>query len=311
MTMRDVFFNRLYEYAKKDRNIVIVSADFSAPSLDKYRLEMPGQYVFCGISEQSMILLATGLALEGKKVFCYAIAPFLTMRCFEQIRNYPAGMNLPITLVGVGAGVAYDDSGYTHHVMEDIAIMRTLPHMRVFQPCDNADVERILEYSMQASHPMYVRLDRYGIDAMYKGERNVCTGLSVVETPQKVTIVASGSMVKVALEVHDQIFAEGRQVGLINLTSIPVDGDEFERLMSGVQTIITMEEHTTIGGIGSYILEIISERNLDIKVKRVGFDLSDGYVEHFGGRKTIYRTYRMDTEAVSALIRKEQDECIH
>lgn len=301
MTMRDVFFNRLYEYAKKDRNIVIVSADFSAPSLDKYRLEIPGQYIFCGISEQSMILLATGLALEGKKVFCYAIAPFLTMRCFEQIRNYPAGMNLPITLVGVGAGVAYDDSGYTHHAMEDIAIMRTLPNMRVFQPCDNADVEQILEYAMQASHPMYVRLDRYGIDALYEGERNVRTGLSVVTEPKAVTVVASGSMMKAALEVQEQAAAEGIQIGLVNLTSVPVDGDEFERLMSGVQTIITMEEHTVTGGIGSYLLELISQRDMNIRVKRVGFNK---FVEEFGGRDNIYRCHQMDAASVLTLVKE-------
>lgn len=303
MTMRDVFFTGLYEYAKQDHDIVVVSADFSAPSLDQFRLNLPSQYIFAGISEQSMILLATGLALEGKKVFCYAIAPFLTMRCFEQIRNYPAGMNLPITLVGVGAGLSYDDSGYTHHAVEDIAIMRCLPNMRVLQPCDNTDVLQMLELAMKSIHPLYLRLDRYGIDELFSGERDMVSGFSVVKKVQNITIVASGSMMRNALEACEVLEKEDVSVGLVNLTSIPVDAEAFRKAMSGAQTVVSVEEHTLSGGIGSYLLELISDHAMNIKVRRLGLDLSEGFVEQFGGRVILYQNYHMDSETVATVVK--------
>ena len=104
--MRDAYWDRIYELAKNDRNIVIVSADFGAPSLDKFRRDFPNQYINTGISEQNAVLLATGLALAGKKPIAYAITQFITLRCFEQIRIYPCGMDLPVTIVGVGAGAS-------------------------------------------------------------------------------------------------------------------------------------------------------------------------------------------------------------
>lgn len=301
--MRDAFFNKLYTYARENRDVVVLSADFSAPSLDQFRLNIPDQYIFTGISEQSMMLLAAGMALEGKRPFCYAIAPFITMRCFEQTRLYAAGMDLPITLVGVGAGTAYNDSGYTHHALEDIALMRTLPHMKILQPCDNQDAVQAAEYAMNARHPLYVRLDRYGVDAFYAGERNLETGLSVIYEPQPVTLLASGSMVRIALEARERLRAQGRDAGVLNANAIPLDPEAFRAAMAPVQTLITLEEHTLPGGLGSHVLELVSDLGLSLRIKRLGFDLSDGYIEEFGGRDQFYRQYRMDAGAVLEIIR--------
>lgn len=302
--MRDTFFDYLYEKARADRDIVILSADFSAPSLDKYRLNIPQQYQFMGISEQNMMLVAAGLALEGKKVFCYAIAPFITLRCFEQTKLYASGMDLPITLVGVGAGIAYEDSGYTHHALEDIAVLRALPHMKVFQPCDNEDTEKIAEYALVSRHPMYVRLDRYGIDRLYEGEHDVERGLSAVKTPQKVTLLASGSMMKVALAAEQELVSEGITVGVLNAETVPFDKDKFQQSMQGVQYLVTMEEHTLSGGIGSYVAETVMDLDLDVKVKRVGFDLSNGYIEDFGGRDLVYKKYGMDKDSIVKIVKE-------
>lgn len=302
-TMRDVFFNKLYSYAQKDRNIVVLSADFSAPSLDQFRLNIPNQYIFTGICEQNMVLLAAGMALEGKRPVCYAIAPFITMRCFEQTRLYAAGMDLPITLVGVGAGAAYDDSGYTHHAVEDIALMRTLPHMRIVQPCDNQDVAQAAEYAVNTRHPLYIRMDRYGVDSFYTGERNLETGLSVVSAPQPVTLLASGSMMRVALEARDRLCEQGRTVGVLNANALPLEPKTFRRTMEPVRTLITLEEHVLPGGLGSHVLELISDLGLAIQVKRLGFDLSEGYIKDFGGRDYFYQIYHMDADAVLETMR--------
>ncbi len=302
--MRDTFFNFLYEKACSDRNIIILSADFSAPSLDKFRLNIPQQYQFMGISEQNMMLVAAGLALEGKKVFCYAIAPFVTLRCLEQTKLYASGMDLPITLVGVGAGIAYEDSGYTHHSLEDISVLRVLPHMKVFQPCDNEDTEKIASYALECSHPMYVRLDRYGIDRLYEGEHDVQSGLSVVQPGQSIILLASGSMMKVAMDAAKDLSSNGVEVGVLNAETIPFDIEKFRQAISGAKDVITMEEHTLSGGLGSYVAELVVDLGLKINVKRVGFDLSEGYIEEFGGRDVIYKKYNMDKDAVVKLVKE-------
>lgn len=302
--MRDTFFNYLYEKAQADRNIVILSADFSAPSLDQFRLNIPQQYQFMGISEQNMMLVAAGLALEGKKVFCYAIAPFLTLRCLEQTKLYASGMDLPITLVGVGAGISYEDSGYTHHALEDISVLRSLPHMKVFQPCDNEDTEKVVAYALEYRHPMYVRLDRYGIDRLYDGEHDIQKGLSIVSGGHTVLLLASGSMMKVALEAVKELSADGIQVSLLNAETIPFDQEKFIQALYGVHDIITMEEHSLSGGLGSYVAELVVDLGLKVNVKRVGFDLSEGYIDEFGGREVIYNQYGMDKDTVIKLVKE-------
>ena len=297
-TMRDVFWNEIYEFAKENRNIVILSADFAAPSLDKFRLQLPNQFINLGISKQNMILVATGMALEGKIPFCYAIAPFITMRCFEQTRLYAAGMKLPITLVGVGAGFAYSDSGYTHHALEDISIMRTLPNMKIFQPSDNATTKIMAKLSLESNSPVYLRLDRYGEENLIGDTSNVANGLSVVRAVQKTTILASGNMLINALKVADILKEKNVVVGVVDACIFPIDKTQFQKIFSKVENLITLEEHTLNGGIGSNVLELISDLNMNIRVKRLGLDLSQGYSKEYGGRLLLQNFYGIDPDTI-------------
>jgi len=137
ITMRDAFFNRVYELAKGDKNIMIVSADMGAPSIDKFRDNLKEQYVDTGIAEQNAVLVASGLALSGKKPFVYAIMPFVTTRVHEFAKLELGLMKLPVTIVGVGTGYSYDDSGPTHHTIEDISIMRAIPNLEILSPSDS------------------------------------------------------------------------------------------------------------------------------------------------------------------------------
>ena len=296
--MRDVFWNEIYEKAKADRNIVILAADFAAPSLDKFRLDLPGQFIHLGIAEQNMMLVAAGMALEGKRPFCYAIAPFLTMRCFEQTRLYAAGMNLPIVLVGVGAGVSYSDSGYTHHAVEDIAIMRTLPHMRIFQPCDNASTKIMANLALESNSPVYLRLDRYGKENLIGDTKNVAAGISIVRPIQKITLLASGNMVMTALEVADKLAEKNISVGVVDACIFPLQKDYFQSLFSDVEKLIVLEEHTLSGGIGSHILELVSDLEINVKVKRFGLNISEGYICEYGGRNLIHKQQGMDSQSM-------------
>lgn len=300
--MRDVFFDIVYERAKRDRGILILSADFSAPSLDKFRLELPSQYIFMGICEQNMMLVAAGLALEGKRPICYAISPFATLRCLEQTKLYASGMNLPITIVGVGAGVAYNDSGYTHHSLEDIAVMRPLPNMRVFQPCDNEDVRQMADIALASNGPIYMRLDRYGEDVLYDAEHTVSGTYSIAKPIKKVNILAAGSMMRVAGRVYDCLYSKGIEIGVINANIIPLDAERLSREINGTDLLFTLEEHALSGGLGSHVLEAMMDNNVPVKVKRLGFDISKGYVDMFGSRDDIYEAYGVDVGSVERYI---------
>lgn len=157
VAMRDAFFDKLFELAQKDRDIIIVSADFGAKSLNKWREELPCQFINVGIAEQNMIAIASGLALAGKKPYCYAIAPFATLRCYEFLKVDVCLMNLPVVVVGVGAGLSYSDSGPTHHATEDISIMRALPNMQIVSPFSNGSAALLARVY---DKPTYIKLDR-------------------------------------------------------------------------------------------------------------------------------------------------------
>jgi transketolase len=159
-TMRDSFFDTLYKIARRDPDVMLVDADMGAPSLDKFRRDMPAQFVNVGIAEQNAISVAAGLTLGGKKAFAYAIAPFITLRCYEQIKVNMCSMKIPVACVGVGAGFSYEDSGPTHHTTEDIAIMRALPNMTIFNVSDNIMASACAKIAYEYESPLYVRLDR-------------------------------------------------------------------------------------------------------------------------------------------------------
>ena len=158
--MRDVFLTSLYEKMKNDKTIFFVSADFGAPILDKIREDYPNRFINVGIAEQNLVNVATGLALEGFTVYAYAIAPFITMRCYEQIRvnvsvlSHVRPMN--INFIGVGAGVSYAMSGPTHHCLEDLSIMNTLPNMEVFSPSDYMTAEAYVKRTLTINKPKYI-----------------------------------------------------------------------------------------------------------------------------------------------------------
>ena len=161
--MRDVFISELYTKMEKDTSIFFLSADFGSPALDKLRSSFPDRFINVGIAEQNLINVSCGLALEGFSVFAYAIAPFITMRCFEQIRVNLAILSqirpMNVNLIGVGAGFSYEVSGPTHHCLEDISIMRTLPNFEVLSPSDWYLTTQLVDYTLQNKIPKYLRFD--------------------------------------------------------------------------------------------------------------------------------------------------------
>jgi transketolase len=157
---RDIVFDELLKRTARGEDIYIVTADFGSPSLEKFKIAFPHRLVNVGIAEQNAILVSTGLALEGKKVFVYGIASFIIMRCFEQIRVDLDGMDLPVTIIGVGADDSYKEAGFTHWAFEDIGILKTLKHMVVYDVKDKKRIAKIVNDCFKKPHPKYIRLRR-------------------------------------------------------------------------------------------------------------------------------------------------------
>ena len=159
------------ELAKKDKNVIIITADNGAPTLDQFSQNLPNQFFTVGIAEQQMIGMACGMAVEGKKVYTYAIAPFVTTRVHEFNKLCLGAMNLPIVNLGVGAGYAYDIMGPTHHTVEDITIMRSIPNMKVHSPADSCTAASLAQISYDDPSPQYIRFDRTGIPDLYSNKK--------------------------------------------------------------------------------------------------------------------------------------------
>ncbi len=301
-TMRDAFFDALYEIALKDRNIIVISADMGAPSLDKYREKLAEQFINVGIAEQNMVNVATGLALEGKKVFVYAIMPFATLRCYEVIKVNLSLMNIPVTIIGVGAGFGYDDSGPTHHSTEDIAIMRALPNMTVLSPSDSIMAAKFAQMSCQMPTPNYVRLDREMLPIIYQKDADFADGLSVLKTGKDICIVATGNMVHRAMEVADKLNEQAISTGVIDLYRIkPINQKLLLGSLSKSKRIVTLEEHLLAGGLGSAVLEILADNDKSWPIKRLG--IQDKYLYAYGGRKNIQSLCGLDTSSVTKTIK--------
>ncbi len=294
--MRDTFWDRIYGLAKRDKNLVLIDADMGAPSLDKFRIDFNGrQYFSTGIAEQSMIALASGLAKEGKKVFTYAIAPFITSRCHEFTKLNCGLMKIPINLVGVGPGFSYDDSGPTHHLTEDISIMRAIPNLEIYCPSDNPAAEALAEKMYYSKNPTYIRLDREILPDLSGRDESLVRGFREFGKGD-LAIVSTGNMVHTALEAKTHYSGKGIQIGVIDLHQLKPLSKEFKKNISQYKNLVSLEEHILDGGLGSIIAETIVDNDLPVKLKkRIG--LSD-YIYAYGGRENIQKSCGIDTSSV-------------
>ncbi|MCS7180299.1 MAG: 1-deoxy-D-xylulose-5-phosphate synthase [bacterium] len=296
-TMRDSFFDSLYEIARKDRNVYLISADMGAPSLDKFRKDLKQQFINVGIAEANMVLIATGLSLCGKKAFIYAIMPFTTSRCYEMLKVDLSLMKIPVTAVGVGAGFGYDDSGPTHHSTEDITIMRALPNFYIFSPSDSLMAYKFAEITYKLNLPSYVRLDRKVLPLIYKEEDDFSDGLSILKEGNDFYIIGTGNMTHRAIEVSEELEKNKINVGVIDLYRIkPINSELLIETVKNTKGIITIEEHLLAGGMGSAVIEVLVDNGINLPVKRFG--VKDKYLYAYGGRENIQKICGLDKESV-------------
>jgi transketolase len=298
--MREQFFNALYNILKKDRNVILLTSDTGAIVLDGIRKDFSNRCINMGIAEENMISVAAGMAMNGKIVYVYAIIPFVTMRCYEQIRVDICCSNLPVKIIGVGAGVDFSTLGPTHHGFEDINIIRGLPGITIYSPSDSFTASIFAQNSYFTNGPVYVRLERYS-KVLYKNCKDkFLDGVKLVKNGKEISIISTGSMIFKALQVAKEL--KSFDIKIIDLYRIkPLNEKKLLKLLKGSKYIFTLEEHSIIGGIGTAIAEFILENNIICNFKRIG--IRDGFCRKYGTREYLHSYLGLDTKSISDIIK--------
>lgn len=298
--MRNTFVKTLVKLAEEDERIYIITPDLGFSVLEEFEEKFPDRFLNVGIAESNAISIASGLALSGKIVYVYSIIPFVTMRPFEQIRVDVAYMNTNVRLIGVGAGVTYGPAGATHHSIEDIAIMRALPNMTVFSPCDPYEVEEVTKASINHQGPIYFRLAKKGEPIISNVENKIKIGKANYikkKEDNDIAILFTGNASDIAIELEKKLMANGYSSDLVSMHSIkPFDYDSLSTIVSSKKYIFTIEEHSIIGGLGSVVSEYISESSFNPKFKR--FALPDEYSHYVGSQFFIREKFEFTSNKI-------------
>lgn len=270
--MRNAFINCLLEQASIDPRIFLITPDLGFSILEPFATTFPHRFLNVGIAEQNAVGVAVGLALSGKLVYVYSIIPFVTMRCFEQIRIDVAYMDTNVRLVGVGAGLSYGPAGTTHHAIEDIAIMRSLPNMTICCPGDPLEVRELVKGSFVHQGPMYLRLGKNGEPKIHPESIQLSIGQSIQVTKgDDLALITTSNMLEQGRRWVLEWARQGKSVSLISMPTIkPLDKPLILDLIDRHISIMTLEEHSIIGGLGTAVAEVIAESGKSIPFRRLG-----------------------------------------
>lgn len=294
--MRLAVVNKIYEAALHDKRIYFITGDLGHAHSDDFKNNLSGQYINAGMAEQNMIGVAAGLALSGMKVFVYSIVPFITMRCFEQIRNDVCYQNVNVTIIGIGAGYAYALAGATHHGIEDIAIMRALPGMHIYSPADPNEAELLVSHIINSSSPSYLRIGKGGEPNLVNNFPNEVGKLSVLKQGNDITLFSTGSIISEAISAASELEKLGISAEVVNVNVIkPIDKTGVISRIEHRQAIFTLEEHSVVGGLGSCVAEIISETPKDRPLIFRRFGIPDYYSHDLGNQAYLRQKMGIDS----------------
>jgi len=259
--VRTAFIKSLCDLAATEPRVWLINGDLGFSVLEPFRERFPDRYVNAGVAEQNMTAIAAGLAHSGKIVFTYSIANFPTLRCLEQLRNDVCYHELPVKVVAVGGGYAYGAQGYTHHGIEDLAILRALPGMTVVAPADPAETTQAVPAIAALSGPCYLRLGKAGEPAVHnKVPGFVVSHALTVRDGRDVTLIAIGGITHYALGVVMRLAERGIEARLLSMHTLkPLDATAVRRALDETGHIVTVEEQTSMGGLGSAVAEVLAE----------------------------------------------------
>jgi transketolase len=302
--MRKAALDMVGELARRDPRVVFLGSDLSPGLLDEMRREFPDRWFMEGVSEQNLIGVAAGLAMDGYIPFVNTIATFLTRRCFDQLAVDACMHGLPIRLIASGGGLVYAPLGPTHLAVEDLAIMRALPGMTVVAPCDADEMRRLMPQTLDWPHPMYIRLAKGGDPVISRPERGFRIGKAILvreAAAGSVLFVGTGVMTTRALAAAELLAKDGIEARVLHVHTVkPLDSAAVAELAAAARLVVTVEEHTLVGGLGSAVVECLADRGVLVPVKRLG--IPDAFAPHYGGQDDLLRTYGLQPEQLAATV---------
>lgn len=296
--MRNAFADEVTKLAEKDQRVVLLSGDIGNKLFDNFKKIDAQRFYNCGVAEANMMGVAAGMALNGLRPIIYTITPFTTTRCFEQIRVDVCYHEAPVIIVGTGSGLSYAELGPTHHSLEDMAILRTLPNMCVMAPCDALELRLALRAALQQDKPVYIRIGK-------KGEPNIHTTLTslnigkaiVVREGVDIAFLSAGTLMPEVLQAADLLKEQGITAEVVSFHSIkPLDTDFLQQATQRFKLLVSVEEHGLIGGLGSAVAEWCAIHNHLIPQLNIG--TPDEFMHEVGSQEYARAKYGFTAEKI-------------
>jgi transketolase len=302
--MRNAFASEITALAVADERLVFLAGDIGNKLFDDYKKKCPGRFFNCGVAEANMVSVAAGLAMAGLRPVTYTITPFMTTRCLEQIRVDVCYQNLPVVIVGIGAGLSYAALNATHHACEDIAFLRMLPNMTVVCPADAVEVRLALRAAMQAPGPVYIRLGKKGEPVIHKTPPDFALGRGIDIRPGRdICLLSTGNMLPASLETADRLEAAGLSTRVVSMHTVkPLDEPLLREVFGSAVVVATVEEHSVLGGLGGSVAEWRADQSAGARLIRIG--TSDEFLYTAGEQEYARERYGLTPEHIAGRIQQ-------
>ncbi len=300
--MRTAFFDVLVKLAEEDPRIELVVGDLGFGVVDTFAARFPDRFLNVGVAEQNMTGVATGMALMGSVVFTYSIANFPTLRCLEQVRSDVCYHNANVKIVAVGGGLAYGALGISHHATEDLAILRALPGIAVAAPGDPLEADEVTRQLVALDGPAYLRLGKTGEPTIHSSRPSLPLGSSIrVVEGDDVAILVTGGLLPTAVAAAEELASSGISVRVVSMPWIsPFDADAVLDAGRGHRLVVTLEEHSIVGGLGGAAAEVLAEQGSAAPLLRIG--LPPRFTSTVGSQEFLRQLHGLDPPTVARRI---------
>jgi transketolase len=305
--MRQTCLNMVHELAKRDKRPLFIGSDLSPGLLKGMKEEMPQRWYMEGITEQNVIGMAAGLAMEGYMPYVNTIATFITRRCYEQVAVDLCLHDLPVRLIANGGGLVYAPLGPTHLAIEDIAIMRALPNMTVTAVCDAKEMVRLMDCTLDWPHPIYIRLAKGGDKVVSREENGFAIGKAIpmrkAAAKRSIVLLATGVMTTNSLDAAEILAQDGIDVSVVHFHTIkPLDEEAVLEFAHGSPLVVTVEEGTKIGGFGSAVADLLLERMGSALPPMLRIGLPDAFPHKYGLQDDLFDEYGLMPAQIAAAV---------
>ncbi len=302
--MRQTCLNMVYELARKDPRIFFIGSDLGQGTLKQFKAEMPERFFMEGVAEANLVGMAAGLALEGQIVYVNTIATFLTRRCFDQIVLDLCLHNVNVRLIANGGGLVYAPLGPTHLAIEDLAILRAIPNMAIVAPADANEMRRLMPATVEHQGPLYLRVAKGGDPIVTPETGTFEIGKAVpMREGSDALLITTGVTLKIALDAARGLSEQGVEAAVLHMPTVkPLDQEAILQRAAAVPVIVTIEEHTVIGGLGSAVAEVIAEADFDTPKRFRRLGLPDAFPDEYGSQASLMQKYALTTKQLMAVV---------